>query len=1317
MKKKKIFTAVLLITAAIWLFVSCGSDEKTAESTQQTAVKEGAAKALVIPDVQTYPEGIPYRGVNLAGGAFMDDAKHLASNGYFLPGLMDAVLFIYKGMNIFRVPIAWEYLAKKDGSFKADTAGLNYQLKLRNIVDDLTGKKALIILDLHNYMRYNPTNVSLDYQNTDPNGPDVIGSGSDAPTKENFAKLWKNIVSAYPGTNIIYGIMNEPHDIAMQQLIDCQNSAVSAIREQEKADGILQPHLILIDGNSWSGLHSWTTTTQYGCNADVYPQQIRDPMDNTAFDVHQYLDKNSSGGSPICIDYNDFTGQFNQYWATFTSWAREKKAKLFLGEFGIADNDNCKKDLKYLLDHVSQFPYKEDSGGFLGWTVWAAGKGWGGENILSIAPGGAANTLMWDFYPQYLIKRAPLPPLGPKAVSLKNNSDVTLIFAGGAWPWQKEGSANLNPGGIAYIYKQDVTPGEQAEIAYQGGNVGFGIDANGYGFAWSNIAGLKTDKLPSCDLGPGLCLEIKNESTSRSNSPSWSYGQPFATTNPSSGNSYKPISSHFPVKGNTMFNNLKPPYPTNNWFINLLLGKGQAGNQKAPYQGDPASIGWASVYPYPYTININEPTSPSPRKSLGVGCWPYNVVYDKKLDPNFNKYVYGVIYDAAAHKFIGCTEDVQMCTLKSYDDFSATLLWEQNGGTGSMEAPIVRGMPYVTMVYNGLTPAITNFSPGIIEINGKSIDEVKKITIGGGNVATLTLAGAAQPSIGPSTWVLYASETVTFDCCPTSLTAEAMSGGYKGYIRLAYVTTRDNDPNYSNKDKRIAVLKNCAPYYPTGGTFNAAIDSGSPDKATMTFTWKTNKKPPSPQSFCMYALPHQLDLLPASLQNLLAVNVLKGTMIGVYGTTWTMTENLITFDWNGTRNLANLSKDKCDQLFNTLVDDNKVLCTGTKYCYANTCKPDTYFGAKEMAKWGHMAVIADELADLYKTGGKYPDSTKYTQCQNVAQNIRARLKSFLQPWLDGTNLPWVDKQLKQDYLRYDTKMGGIIDQNDYDVVGSNFLNSLYTDHHFHYGYFIYAAAAIAKVEPDWVKKYDAKVKALARDIANPAADTYFPKNRYHDWYDGNSWADGLVGDGGGRNQESISEACNAWYGIYLYGLATGDDNMKNTGRLLLASEIRSAQTYWHILPGSEYPKFYTDQYKVVCILYSEQISSKSFFGVAPRYSYGIQVIPNTPVNQLLLRKSWTDEICKSGIIDQLVISPPANPLTGPPHERDEMVWATINLVIQARSQDSQALAYYRKHLSQYIWQAPNTPHQYNVNYDDGTCRTILLRDILVNGSN
>ena len=90
---------------------------------------------------------------------------------------------------------------------------------------------------------------------------------------------------------------------------------------------------------------------------------------------------------------------------------------------------------------------------------------------------------------------------------------------------------------------------------------------------------LITFTMISINLLPG------GKAAGKDSSPSWSYGQPFATGSPTSGSSYKPISSNFPVQGNTMFNNLKPPYPTNNWFINLLLGKGEAGC--VPQPGNP----------------------------------------------------------------------------------------------------------------------------------------------------------------------------------------------------------------------------------------------------------------------------------------------------------------------------------------------------------------------------------------------------------------------------------------------------------------------------------------------------------------------------------------------------------------------------------------------------------------------------------------------------------------------------------------------------------------------------------------------------------
>ena len=41
----------------------------------------------------------------------------------------------------------------------------------------------------------------------------------------------------------------------------------------------------------------------------------------------------------------------------------------------------------------------------------------------------------------------------------------------------------------------------------------------------------------------------------------------------------------------------------------------------------------------------------------------------------------------------------------------------------------------------------------------------------------------------------------------------------------------------------------------------------------------------------------------------------------------------------------------------------------------------------------------------------------------------------------------------------------------------------YNDHHFHQGYHIYAAAAVAELDPDWGKKYFEQVLLLIRDFA------------------------------------------------------------------------------------------------------------------------------------------------------------------------------------------------------------------------------------------
>jgi len=98
-------------------------------------------------------------------------------------------------------------------------------------------------------------------------------------------------------------------------------------------------------------------------------------------------------------------------------------------------------------------------------------------------------------------------------------------------------------------------------------------------------------------------------------------------------------------------------------------------------------------------------------------------------------------------------------------------------------------------------------------------------------------------------------------------------------------------------------------------------------------------------------------------------------------------------------------------------------------------------------------------------------------------------------------------------------------------------NAFYNDQHFHYGYFVYAAAVVAHFDSSWGRLMFEEVLLLIRSIANPAEeDDFFPTFRHKDWFQGHSWASGIAMNyDNGKNQESSSEAIAAYEAVALYG--------------------------------------------------------------------------------------------------------------------------------------------------------------------------------------
>lgn len=129
------------------------------------------------------------------------------------------------------------------------------------------------------------------------------------------------------------------------------------------------------------------------------------------------------------------------------------------------------------------------------------------------------------------------------------------------------------------------------------------------------------------------------------------------------------------------------------------------------------------------------------------------------------------------------------------------------------------------------------------------------------------------------------------------------------------------------------------------------------------------------------------------------------------------------------------------------------------------------------------------------------------------------------------------------------------------------------DHHFHYGYFIRAAGEVARLDPEWAEKWNDNVLLLIRDIASPSRkDTMFPHIRCFDKYAGHSWASGDANFADGNNQESSSESLNAWYGMMLWGEATANKPVRDTGIYLFNTERTAVEEYWFDVSGTNFPK-------------------------------------------------------------------------------------------------------------------------------------------------
>jgi len=166
------------------------------------------------------------------------------------------------------------------------------------------------------------------------------------------------------------------------------------------------------------------------------------------------------------------------------------------------------------------------------------------------------------------------------------------------------------------------------------------------------------------------------------------------------------------------------------------------------------------------------------------------------------------------------------------------------------------------------------------------------------------------------------------------------------------------------------------------------------------------------------------------------------------------------------------------------------------------------------------------------------------------------------------------------------------------------------DHHFHYGYFLHAAAELARRDPAWTQRWLPMVRLLVRDIASAdRRDPLFPYLRCFDIYAGHSWASGHGRFGDGNNQESSSESINAWYSLLMLAEVIGDQDLRDQAAWLLATEVSAIEDYWFNVHGDLFPRSYPAS--VVTMVWGGKGANATWFDANPQSIHGINFLPIT----------------------------------------------------------------------------------------------------------
>lgn len=457
-------------------------------------------------------------------------------------------------------------------------------------------------------------------------------------------------------------------------------------------------------------------------------------------------------------------------------------------------------------------------------------------------------------------------------------------------------------------------------------------------------------------------------------------------------------------------------------------------------------------------------------------------------------------------------------TADDWHDWDVEMLMSDNSGKRQMLTTLAHGIPFTWIETKGIQPTVSfSATPTFYNAQGEEIDPEEATD------------GMIAIAIGDDIYGLYTAEGIGLRYSNGTL---RLLVGNNTFVSIALLPSVDELATYA----QYAYSK------PTATTVTWKYDEQS---ALLTSTWTidavnlkdADAEAPVLQGF----LPH------AYHNNTLDFDFTDYAYQSPRGKLKmaTSSDNTFSISMFFSGILPYYAVPEENESTNNPFSRDTMTSLMENYATNGTFGDDTYWGGKGLTQMALCMTFAHEMGN-----------------DEVFKTCRDKLKAKMVDWLT------YEPGESQDFFAYYPRWGGLVG------FDTSYDSDTFNDHHFHYGYYVYAGALLCMFDDDFKSGYGEMLKLVAKDYANwDRGDSRFPFMRTLDPWAGHSYAGGL-GDGAnsnGNGQESSSESMQAWGGLYLLGVALGDEEMRNAGIFGWCNESRGTAEYWfdrgHVVDG------------------------------------------------------------------------------------------------------------------------------------------------------